>query len=485
MKVTLINVQICEANNLVPPLGILALGAALEQGGHQVQLIDDDIFIRDFTRDIADFTPDLVGLSFLTPAFSRAKHLIPRLRQLLPRTRFCSGGFHSSVFPDHTLRALGIDFCVIGEGEETLLEVCRHLQEARDITSINGICFLNSDGTATTTSPRNLIAELDSLPLPAYHLLQFEKYLRPPGLFRGMAMDRITALATSRGCPFYCTYCGGRKMFAGRVRFRSIESIRAELDHLVTQHRIRGVWIIDECFTLDAPRSREIADALRESGLAWGMQTRVDLLTEEMVHYFKQCGCLEINFGVESGVDRVLGFLKKGTTTAAALTAFSWCRSAGVRTTANFMIGTPTETEHDVMETFRFSKKLKASYTVFHITMPLPGTELYEYALAHNLMKQPEEFDDRWMHRASKGPLITTQIPPGQLMSMRARFQNHFFLRNNLTWGNICYCIKILRGALRTPVILTHSLHAFWRHKRLDSFFETLVAYSYRTSSRP
>lgn len=476
MKITLINVQICEANNLVPPLGILAVGSLLEKSGFQVQLIDDDIFLTDISPRVLEFKPDLVGVSFLTPAYTRAKKIVSTLKPLLPDAAFCAGGFHTSIFPEQVVKELSLDFCVIGEGEATMLEICQRLANKEDISGVHGICFCGSGSVPVVTPSRELIEDLDALPLPATHLLDYEAYLRPPGLFRGMAMDRVVAIATSRGCPFHCTYCGGRKMFNGRVRFRSTSSIRDELAYLISAHRIRGIWIIDECFTLDEARAREIADLLAEFGLVWGIQTRVNLLDESMVRHFKNCGCMEINFGVESGVDRVLGILKKGTTRQAALLAFSWCRDAGVRTTANFMIGTPTETESEIHETFEFSKQLNASYTVFHITTPLPGTELYDHALATGLMEEPHEFDDAFLHRASKGPLMTTEIPAERLMKIRASFQNYYFVRNYFHWRNVRYGMHFLFSLLRSPSILLHASQAFWRYRRLDSFIETMVA---------
>lgn len=476
LRITLINVQICEANNLVPPLGILAVGSVLEKNGFETQLIDDDIFLTDITPRVLEFNPDLIGVSFLTPAYTRAKKVVSTLKSLLPNAKLCAGGFHTSIFPEQVTKELSLDFCVIGEGESTMLEICKHLANEEDTSGVHGICFINSDGIPVVSPPRNLIEQLDTLPLPATHLLDYETYLRPPGLFRGKAMDRIAAIATSRGCPFHCTYCGGRKMFNGRVRFRSVSSIRSELEYLIDTHRIRGIWIIDECFTLDRERAREIADIIAEYGLVWGVQTRVDLLDESIVRHFKKRGCMEINFGVESGVDRVLGFLKKGTTRQAASLAFSWCKDAGVRTTANFMIGTPTETEKDINETFKFSKQLNASYTMFHITMPLPGTGLYDYALATGLMKEPHEFDDAWMHRASRGPLMTSEIPPERLMKIRAGFQNHFFVKNYLNWQNARFGIHFLCKLLRSPAILMQSCQSYRRHGRLDSFIETMVA---------
>lgn len=476
MKTTLINAQICEANNLVPPLGILAVGSILEKKGFKVQLIDEDIFITDIGPRVLEFNPDLVGISFLTPAYPRAKEIVNRLRSLLPNAKFCAGGFHASIFPEQVVKELSLDFCVIGEGEATMLDICQRLAGREDISEVSGICFMRSDGVPVVNRPRDLISDLDELPLPATHLLDYERYLRPPGLFRGMAMDRIIAIATSRGCPFHCAYCGGRKLFNGRVRFRSVLSMRKELEYLIEKHHIRGIWIIDECFTLDRKRAMEIADLIAECGLVWGMQTRVDLLDESMIRHFKMCGCLEINFGVESGVDRILGILRKGTTRQTAASTFSWCRNAGVRTTANFMIGTPTETEADIYETFEFSKQLNASYTIFHITTPLPGTELYEHALATGLLNEQKEFDDTWVHRASKGPLITTEIPPEKLMKIRATFQNFYFFRNYLHWNNVRYGLLILYKLLHSPSILKKSFQAYMKHRRFDSFVETIVA---------
>jgi len=476
LKISLINAQICEANNLVPPLGILAVGSALEKAGHEVQLIDEDIFYTDITRQVLEFGPDLVGVSFLTPAYTRAKKIVGILKPLLPNAQFCAGGFHPSILPEQVTKNLSLDFCVIGEGESTLLDICRGLSNNEDISGIKGICFLDKDGMPVVNPPRELIRDLDTLPLPATHLLDYEAYMRPPGLFRGMAMERIATVATTRGCPFQCAYCGGRRLFNGRVRFRSIPSIRKELDYLVNNHHIRGIWIIDESFTIDRERALKIADLVAEYRLVWGMQTRVDLLDESMVRHFKERGCMEINFGVESGVDRILGILKKGTTRDTALQAFSWCKNAGVRTTANFMIGTPTETEAEMYQTFEFSRQLNASYTVFHITTPLPGTELYENALATGLLEEQEEFDDAWVHRASKGPLMATTVLPERLMKIRARFQNHFFLRNYLHWRNVLYGLHILGALLRSPVILIRSCRAFWQHRRIDSFIEKMIA---------
>lgn len=476
MKITLINAQICEANNLVPPLGILAIGSYLDTHGFTVQLIDEDIFTTDITEEVKSFKPDLIGVSFLTPAYTRARKIIEILKPLFPATKFCAGGFHASILPRQVVTALSLDFCIIGEGELTMLEVCQHIEQKTPFSMVPGICYSTADGQTKLSPPRHLFDNLDVLPLPATRLLPYERYLLPPGLFRGVAMERITTISTSRGCPFHCSYCGGRKLFDGRVRLRSAESIRTELEYLINTHNIRGIWIIDECFTIDRDRAWKIANIIAEYGLAWGVQTRVDLVDQEIIKHFKQCGCIEINFGVESGVSRILGMLKKGTSVETAAKTFSWCRNVGMRTTANFMIGSPTETEAEMLETFHFAKRLRASYTIFHITTPLPGTELYEKALISGRLKQPVEFDESWVHRSSKGPLMATEVSGERLMKMRSRFQNHFFIRNYVTWHNLRYAIRYLLKLFTTPAIMLQSYRSYRQHGRLDSFIETMIA---------
>ena len=147
MKITLINVQICEANNLVPPLGILAVGSVLEKRGYEVQLIDDDIFLTDITPRVLEFKPDLVGVSFLTPAYTRAKKIVSTLKPLMPDAKFCAGGFHTSIFPEQVLKELSLDFCVIGEGEATMLETCQLLARKENISEVHGICFYGNDSS--------------------------------------------------------------------------------------------------------------------------------------------------------------------------------------------------------------------------------------------------------------------------------------------------------------------------------------------------
>lgn len=475
MKITLINAQIREANNLVPPIGILSLASVLEREGFEVQLIDDDFFVNDFTSDVTKFQPDLIGISFFTPSYSRAKQIATSLKKALPHVIFCAGGFHTSVFPIQVLQEFNLDFCVVGEGEVTLLEVCQKISDCANFSDVHGICC-NINGVATINSSRPLIENLDTLPFPAIHLLDFERYLRPPGLFRGQAMSRVTVIATSRGCPYRCSYCGGRKLYNGTVRLRSVESIKDELQVLIDKLQVNGIWIIDECFSLDRARTRAIAEVFATSGIKWGIQTRVDLVDYELILHFKQCGCIEINFGVESGSDRILGILKKGTTTQRALDVFAWCHDIAMKTTANFMLGSPTETEVDCYRTFEFSKKLHASFTVFHITTPFPGTELYDIALREGLLKAPVDFDETWMHRASDISHMRTELSSEKLLKIRARFQNYYFVRNYLGWLNICWGIYFLFRMFFSPSVVYRSFQAFRRHGRIDSFIEHMVA---------
>lgn len=479
VKISLINVTINDASNAVPPLGILSIAAVLREKGFEVQIIDEDPFFSDPLPRLLSFKPALIGLGFYTPAYSRAKQLALTLRQKFPEALLCAGGVHATALPESTLNDLRIDFCVLGEGEHTLLEVCERLGDGLDFTSVPGL-FLSSEGRGKFTGPRPLIEDIDSLPLPARDLLDKRRYLMPPGVFRGRPMERTTSIMTVRGCPFKCTYCGSHIMSKGTVRFRSVASIQRELETLKAAWGVKGIFILDESFTVRRERAIEISSLLKKSGLLWAIQTRVDLLDEDLINIFSENGCVEINFGVESGSDRMLGILKKGTTVEQAVKTFGWCKKAGVRTTANFMLGHPLETTEDIEATWGLAKRLAATYTLFHLTVPYPGTELYRQALAEDWLLTKGEFNDAWMHRSGGAAMLKTQMPYAELEKIRASFQNRFFTKNYLSLRNFRWMLYYAFEAMSHPAALVAGLKSAARSKRLDSFLEVFAAELYR-----
>lgn len=480
MRITIINAQIQEANNLVPPINILYLAAVLKKEGFELQVLDEDPYKTDIISRVKEFNPDIIGISFLTPCYSRAHFIIKSLKKILPQKIYCAGGVHTTVLPKEVLLDFGLDFCIIGEGEETLLEVCKKIRDKEDYYDTEGICF-SKDGEVVITPLRELIKDLDSLPFPATELLDFRKYLAPPGLIRGLAMNRTTAIMTLRGCPFICSFCGSKNVYRRVMRYRSIESVVDEIKLLIKNYKIKGLFILDECFTLNRERAFKLCDELKKMNIKWGCQTRVNLVDEEVVKKLKESGCIEISYGVESGSEKILKILKKGTIPEMDIKAFDLCRKYGVRTTANFMVGNPYEDREDLEKTFKLAKRLKATYTVFHITTPFPGTELYDLAIKEGWLQKENKFDDAWMHRASRGPVMKTNLPKEEVVALRRKFQNHFFIRNYVNWANFVWAFYYAYIMIKHPKIAAHAFSAFLKDRRLDGAIEVIAAESYRT----
>lgn len=477
MRVTLINVQVSEGNNIVPPLGVLYVAAALEEAGFEVQALDLDPEVESRLGAIQDFDPDLVGMSFYTNTYPRARRLAADLRGALPQARIVCGGVHATALPEATMRELAPDYLVWGEGERTAVHLAHYLagEGAASPAEIPGLYYWEGDRIQGTGSGEP-IQDLDALPFPARHLLDFRPYLAPPGMIRGVVLDRVTTIFTSRGCPYPCIYCASRVVQGKRVRRRSPENVVAELEKLVADYGIRGFYICDDLAAGDREWmlafSRELAD--RGLGLQWACQSRVDQVDAEMLAAMREAGCIQVDYGVESGAERTLKTMGKRARVGDALQAFRLTHRQGLRSLATFILGFPEETEADMEETFRLARELKASYTAFYFLTPYPGTPIYHTAVENGWVDPDHIAPERFSHRQSELPVMAIEHSPERLTRIRRRFQNRFFFRNYASWRNIGFYLSLLGALLRQPAATGRCLARFSRTLRLDDLAESL-----------
>jgi len=326
---------------------------------------------------------------------------------------------------------------------------CLESGALEEIAGIKGLYYWK-DGEIVYTGPPELIDDLDSIPFPARHLLDFGPYLVPPGMIRGYAMERVTTLLTSRGCPYPCTYCASHIVQGKKVRRRTAANVIAELETLVRDYRIRGFYICDDLVTGDREWMMEFSRQLAQKnlGLRWACQSRVDYVDEEMLSVMKQAGCVQIDFGVESGSDKTLKTMKKKATADEARAAFALMHRMKMRACATFILGFPGETEEDMEETYRLAKEINADYTAFYFLTPYPGTPIYNMAVQNAWIDPKLVADERFTHRQAAVPIMAIEHSPEKLAAIRRRFQNRFFVHNYLRWRNLRFYGSLLWALL-------------------------------------
>ena len=485
MRIALVNVQLLDGNNVVAPLGVLYIAGKLEKDGHTVAVFDGDPDAFPLADEIVAWSPALVGIGFLTASSTRANALLKVLRARLPKsTYFMAGGVHPTIFPEPTLR-LGADVVVTGEGEDTASEVVRLVSEGkRDMRGVAGTVCLAPDGSVVDNGARALMPELSELPRPARHLIDFTPYLAPPGVIRGYSMSKVATVFSTRGCPYGCIYCGSHNIFGRKIRYRPVEDVVDEIAELKERYGVQGIYFCDDLFTLDKQWVLDFCKELfaRLPGqIKWACQTRIDAVHLEILQTMRDAGCVQVDFGVESGSERILKILSRKTPKEKILKAFRTAQSVGLRTCATFIIGSPEEQLEDLEASFALAKELNADFTAFYYATPYPGTKLYDLAIANKWIPENVEFDENWVHRQPNRPVLTINFTAEELIAHRKRMANPFFMRNFVRWQNVPFYARLVATALRYPDTIPRALMTVLRSRRLEDGVEHIFSrYQYK-----
>jgi len=379
MKCLLINPFYPISETPSPPLGLAYLAAVLERAGAEVKLLDFVVFPYSkeiLASEIRSFAPDFVGLTAVTMTYDSAAEIVRDIKSFAPALLTVMGGPHASMCARETLTALPeLDMVVVGEGDETIVRIAQELAGRRRWESIPGIVYRDQDGIQAT-SVREYAVDVKSLPMPARHLL-------PLGRYRALNMP--VSMTTSRGCPFKCIFCVGRKMVGAKVRYRDPGSVVDELAYLKNLD-FNQINIADDLFTASRDHCFGVCDEILRRGLKikWSSFARVDLVSYDLLKKMKEAGCVAVSFGVETANPVILKTIKKGITLEQAEAAVRACAQAEILPHVSFILGLPGETPETIEETRAFGEKIKAmgaSYG-FHLLAPFPGTEIRDRAEA-------------------------------------------------------------------------------------------------------
>ena len=417
------------------PTGILSLSAYLEKRGLPSTILDSALGPpglagaereRAILERIGQLKPRLVCFSSTHREFDEVVRMNRAVKELDGGIQTIVGGaqptYRSADFLAH-----GFDFVGVGEGEATLYEFAGEILGGQNrFRKINGLHW-RAGQEIVANPPRALLTEeeLNDIPALPYDQLDrryFEIDLR---MIRGLPL-RGALLMTTRGCPFSCSYCGCNLIFGRKLRAYSLAHIEAEVCQLKERHGVEGIWIGDDTFTVRREHALGVAAILKKHRLIWGCQTRVNTVDEDLMRTMKEAGCVQIDFGVESGSQRVLDeIIGKGTKVAQVEQAFRLAKKVGLRTLANFMVGLPTESRADLGQTEALASRLGADVYVFSIATPLPGTRLYEMV---NEEITPQEYSMLDWNGSPLMDKIDKSHLGGNLSGERQRLENKFFL---------------------------------------------------------
>jgi anaerobic magnesium-protoporphyrin IX monomethyl ester cyclase len=324
--------------------------------------------------------PDILCISSTTLAIGNANSFAIKAKRLFTSLKIVVGGPHVTATPGETMeRFPAFDIAVVGEGEVTLVELLNALRQGTDLSAVKGL-FYREGKDLKSTGRQPFIHELDSLPFPAWDLLeQFpSRYLPAP--FKVGKLPAAT-LVTSRGCPNVCIFCD-RSVFGFSCRFYSADYVVRQMTDLYHRYGIREFTLEDDTFITFKKRLKEICDRLIELRLdiSWTCLGRVDHVTTENLQLMRKAGCWQISFGIESGSKEILALINKRVTLEQIRRAVVLSKEAGLRPKGFFIIGHPGETKETIKQTVDLALELPLADISVSLMTPFPGTELYRRA---------------------------------------------------------------------------------------------------------
>lgn len=371
-----------------PPLGLAYLAAYIEQAGYQPHVYDFNITPLSKEQLVGLLDSQawlLVGISFMTNQFAEARILADTIKKHSPQIPLVAGGPHPSSIPERTLLEIrDFDMIVVGEGEETLKDLCDSLRYDRDLAEVNGLCY-RKDSDILMNKKRELILDLDKHPFPAWKFFNLEKY----NVF-SIAKNNdgaVFAMLSSRGCPNHCTFCDSHTIFQRKFRGRSAENIYEEIMFLHEKYGLIEFDFVDDLVTIHKNRIIVLSKLLKNTGIPfrWMANARVNTVDREMLQAMKDAGCIRVDFGVETGDLKVREMMRKKITNEQIRNAHYLAHDIGLSTGSFAMVGNLGETKKSAKMTVELLKDIGDDVMV-SIACPFPGTELYEKAKAKGLV---------------------------------------------------------------------------------------------------
>ena len=436
--------------SVTAPLGLLSIASYLQAHGFSVRIFDRTVDKKPLKEVLAEFPVTIVGVSLIS--YYQYRDALALSQQLHAMgAQVVWGGALASVLPQAVLNTGVVDALSLGEGEATWLELALAKQSGNnDWSDIKGLALKDEKGNLFFTAQREFL-DLSTLPDIDWSLVEVEKYYQST-----YGCKRMLYLYMAKGCPFNCAFCYNKEFHRCTYRKRPTDVVLREIEYLVKNHGMDGVYFADELFCRTVKEMHAFCDALKALRLnfVWGGQTRIGIFSREDFEYMYRAGCRWLFFGVESGSRRMLRNINKRINYERIEPTFENCKNAGIYSIGAFIIGLPGETVDDARETVALIERLKTPMINVNYFIVAPGSD-YHYQLS-KAGKYPEITDVEMMkNRFSMGQKLVdnySELPAADMKVIRAVYMWRSFRNNNLQVGEKRYSFtkKVIEDALKS-----------------------------------
>lgn len=428
-----------EIENRFTPLGIGYMISSMRTrfGADAITFSIVDV---DVERAIASFEPDIIGISTVSQNYGKAIQYA-RLAKRYNKIVIC-GGVHISMLPFSLDKDM--DVGIIGEGEETICELVELYQKRKslspkDLQKMKGIVYWGDNGAIVIADKRELI-HLDDIPFPA------REYF---------ANGSNTYMFTSRGCPYRCCFCASSR-FWNKVRFFSAEYVVSEIQCLYEQYNVKRISFYDDLFPSNVERVRQIVTLLKQRDLLGKVDftcaIRANRVNEEIISLLKKMGFISISIGLESGCEATLAYLKGNVSVRQNENAVKTIQKYNIPLRCSFVIGSPAETEEDIIETLDFIRRNQPMEFDVYVLTPFPGTPVWDYAKSRGLVTDHMDWDSLNVNFADNyqsAIILSERLSRREIYALFLKFRRY---QSNKEMYNII--IKGLRNPFKIPGFL-------------------------------
>lgn len=470
--------------NPMPPLGLGYLGAVLEKNGLETKIVDclldgwnqridvsADVIriglsLSEIENIIRSYRPDIVGVNNLFTKQRENAHAIYSIaKKVNADILTIAGGAHPTVMPELVLADQCVDYVILGEGERAFMDLVHFVEGSIGRAALDGVGY-KENGLTTIIPKSRFIDDLDSLPFPAWHLLNMEKYFGLKASHGHRRKRRFSPIITSRGCPALCTFCSAYAVWGRGFRCRSPENVIRELKQLKQLYGIEEIMFEDDNLTLNPKRAEAIFDGMiRERlNMEWDTPNGIAAwtLNEGLLDKMKKSGCHNLNFALESGNQRVLDtVIKKPINLEKVKPLVRYAQKIGLNVGLFLVTGMPGETEEDIWDSFRMAVELGIYTPHISVATPYPGSKLYDLCVEKKLLGPDFSLDDLYIRSFA---ISTGEFDGEKLRKILADGQR-FLLISFLKKRPLNFLAVSIRKLFEEPGMFIKKLFNFFRKR--------------------